>query len=195
MGPETGLTPFSGVAGEALGQEGGDDLSSAGIGGAGGVVAPALLLVAARAREGQVARIVRAGQARRQLRRGTMAKPAAGDDVLERRGAEGFAIPAAREMSAAVQTPRAAQATFGSRLRIGVEREADQLPERARHAVGSAERAVRQPLTAVDDQRGAVDIGCAIRTEEQRRVRDVVDGAESPERICAHRPVTRLLWQ
>ena len=130
------ISPISGVAGHSFGQEGGDDLPGAGIAGAGGVVAPAFLLVAAGTREGQVARIVRTGEAGRQVRSGALAKPAARDDVLEGGGAERLAVFAAREVCAAVQAPRVAQATLRPRLCIRVERQADQLPERPWHAAG-----------------------------------------------------------
>ena len=92
-------------------------------------MAPALLLVAARAREGQVTRIVGAGQARGQIGGGAMTEPAARDDVFERRGAERFAVCGGGEVRAAVQAARVAQPMFGPRLGIGVERTANQLPE------------------------------------------------------------------
>jgi hypothetical protein len=128
---------ISGVAGLAPGQEGGDDLPRARIAGTRRVVTASLLLVTARACERQVARIVGASQACGQVGRGAVAEPAAGDNVLEGGSAERLAVFRDGEVSAAVQAPGVSQAVFGPRLRVGIERDANELPERARHGVGN----------------------------------------------------------
>src|SRR5436190_5225534 len=50
-----------------------------------------------------------------------------------------------------------------------------------------------QPQPAVDDERDAVHERSGAGTQEQRRVRDVVNRPEAPERTAADRAVARLL--